>query len=336
MVAAHAGAHEIPPLPAAAFILLWAFGYPLGALGVSAMSPMALLTIRFAGSAAALGIIAVVTRRAFPRGRQLGHVAVVGLLTQFLQFGCAYLALQLGVPAVIVALVIALNPVATATLAWPVLGQRLGSRQWIGIAVGTAAVLAACLPRVIADASTMGIAVSLTLLALTGVALGGIYLQRFCGGVDLVAGNAVQLVVALIPTAAITLATPQSITDPLRAAWVLPTMIIASSMIATTLFPQTGQHRRCRGHVDVVHTHRVCVGTAGVGSARPTPRSRDRHRTRPGRSVVGDRATPGRLAPDHRACGHRSAGNIRRTKTVDTLARGRAIVNAHPWCTPAS
>lgn len=227
---------RIPPLPAAAFILLWAFGYPLGALGVSAMSPMALLTIRFAGSAAALGIIAVVTRRAFPRGQQLGHVAVVGLLTQFLQFGCAYLALQLGVPAVIVALVIALNPVATAILAWPVLGQRLGSRQWIGIAVGTAAVLAACLPRVMADASTMGIAVGLTLLALTGVALGGIYQQRFCGGVDLVAGNAVQLGVALIPTAAITLATPESITDPLRAAWVLPTMIIASSMIATTLF----------------------------------------------------------------------------------------------------
>ncbi|MGC4933887.1 DMT family transporter [Gordonia sp. DT30] len=227
---------RIPLVPASAFVLLWAFGYPLGALGVTAMSPMALLAIRFAGSAAALGLIAALTHRTFPRGRMLAHVAVVGLLTQFLQFGCAYLALQLDVPAVIVALVIALNPVATALLAWPVLGTRLRPRQWVGIGVGTAAVLTACLPRVLADASTMGLAVGLVLLALAGVALGGLYQQRFCGSVDLVAGNSIQLGVALIPTAALALATPQTISDPLRAAWVLPTMIILSSMVATTLF----------------------------------------------------------------------------------------------------
>lgn len=227
---------SIPRVPAALFILIWAFGYPLGALGISAMSPMALLTIRFAGSAAVMTGLAVATRRTFPRGRLLAHAAVVGFLTQFLQFGCAYLGLALGVPAAITALVIAINPVATALLAWPALGQRISPRQWLAVALGTCAVLSACLPRVLTHLATMGPAIALTVVALLGVALGGIYQQRFCPDMDAVAGNAIGLIVAAIPTAAIAFTTTQEISDPWRAAWVLPIMIVVSSIVGTTLF----------------------------------------------------------------------------------------------------
>ncbi len=225
-----------PPLGlSTALVLLWAFGYPLGALGVSAMSPMLLITLRFAGSGLAMLALAIVTGRRFPRGRMLGHVMVLGILTQAAQFGCAYLALSLGTPAVIVALVIALNPLATTLLAWPILGTRVTRTGLSAVLVGTAAVVVTCLPRIVAHPGSMSIAVGLVLLALLGVALGGIYQQKFCTGVDLVASNATQLLVATVPVGIITLLTPQTITDPVRAAWVLPTMIVASSMVATTL-----------------------------------------------------------------------------------------------------
>ncbi|MFW0786932.1 DMT family transporter [Gordonia sp. CPCC 206044] len=227
---------RIPVGPSTLFVVLWAFAYPLGALGVGAMSPMLLLTCRFAGSAVAMTALALATRRRFPRGRALTHVAVVGLLTQVTQFGGIYLGLQLGVPAVITALVIALNPVATAVLARPMLGERIGRRRLIGILIGVAAVSAACIPRIVADADAMGAAVALALVALIGVAAGGIHQQRFCADVDPIASNAVQFAIAAVPVAVIAVATPQSVPDPARAAWVVPTMIVLSSMVATTLF----------------------------------------------------------------------------------------------------
>ncbi|MFT4041609.1 MAG: DMT family transporter [Gordonia sp. (in: high G+C Gram-positive bacteria)] len=226
---------KLPPVPSLALILLWAFGYPLSALAVGAMSPMLVLAIRFSGSAVALFALTVATGRKFPRGRLLAHVAVLGLLTQLAQFGCCYLALDMGAPAVIIALVIALNPVATALLARPILGQRIGPRGWLAVAIGAAAVVSACLPRVLDSPAAMGPALILVLVALLGISIGGIYQQRFCAVADPIASNCVQLGVATIPSGLFAVFTPQEITDPARAAWTMPTMIVLSSMIATTL-----------------------------------------------------------------------------------------------------
>lgn len=227
---------RLPVGMSTAFVLLWSFGYPLGALGVGAVTPMLLLAIRFAGSALIFGAITAAGRRRLPRGAQLGHVAVVGILTQVGQFGAMYLAMAHGVPAAIAALVIALNPVATALLARPILGEHIGVRTWVGIGIGVAAVLSACLPRVLHSSGGMGGAIALTLVGLLGVALGGVYQQRFCRDIDPFAGSAVHYVVALLPILGFCLLSPQHIDDPQRAAWVLPVMIVLSSVIGMNLF----------------------------------------------------------------------------------------------------
>ena len=67
-----------------------------------------------------------VTRAPWPRGRQLGHVIVAGLLLQAAQFGGFYWAFSLGLPAALVALIQGLTPVLTATAAWLLLGERTG------------------------------------------------------------------------------------------------------------------------------------------------------------------------------------------------------------------
>src|ERR1700749_3877995 len=103
----------------------YALGYPIGALAVSAMSPMAVLVFRFGLAGAILSAWAVVARVSWPTGRALGHVLVAGLLTNGLQFICLYLALLHGAPAVLGAVIISMNPVVTAVLATVFLGESL-------------------------------------------------------------------------------------------------------------------------------------------------------------------------------------------------------------------
>jgi len=76
--------------------LFYALGYPIGYLAVVAMTPMAVLVLRFGLAAMILGAWTQLSEARWPRGRQLGHVVVTGLLMQAVQFCCLYEAVQLG------------------------------------------------------------------------------------------------------------------------------------------------------------------------------------------------------------------------------------------------
>src|SRR5262249_22821536 len=105
---------DLPRMPlttASAVTLFYAIGYPIGALAVAAMTPMAVLVLRFGLAAIILASWAMLAKAAWPRAAQLGHVAVAGLLIQAVQFCCLYEALLRGAPAVLGAVVIAMNPV---------------------------------------------------------------------------------------------------------------------------------------------------------------------------------------------------------------------------------
>ena len=111
------GAVTLPTMPfRTAFVLtfLYALGYPIGALAVSVMSPMAVLVFRFGLAAAILAGWAMMARVTWPTGRALAHVLISGLLAQGLLFTCLYLALLHGAPAVLGAVIISMNPVVTA------------------------------------------------------------------------------------------------------------------------------------------------------------------------------------------------------------------------------
>src|SRR5262249_54394585 len=113
LISASMGCMALPRMPlttASAVTFLYALGYPIGALAVAAMSPMAALVLRFSLAASILAVWTVLAKAPWPRGAQLGHVVVTGLLIQAVQFCCLYEALQLGAPAVLGAVAIAMNP----------------------------------------------------------------------------------------------------------------------------------------------------------------------------------------------------------------------------------
>jgi drug/metabolite transporter (DMT)-like permease len=226
---------RMPLSTASAVTLTYAIGYPIGALAVASMSPMAVLVLRFGSAAIILALLALLAKSAWPRGAQFGHVIVAGLLIQAVQFCCLYEALVLGAPAVLCAVVIALNPVATALLAAMFLREPIGLQRVTALVLGVIAVLAACAQRLM---GTHGIdpVIVLLVVGLVGLSAGGVYQQRYCTGVDFRTMGAVQNAVALIPAAALTLLTPFAVHDAVKAAFAVTAMVLVNATLAVSLY----------------------------------------------------------------------------------------------------
>ncbi len=226
---------RMPATTAAAVTFFYALGYPIGTLAVTAMTPMAALVLRFGLAAVILAVWSMVARAGWPRGAQLGHVLVTGLLIQGVQFCCLYEAVQLGAPAVLCAVVIAMNPVATAILAAMFLREPLGPLRVVALVLGVAAVLAACSHRLM---STHGAdpVIGLLVIGLLGLSVGGVYQQRFCGGVDFRVTSAMQNAVGLIPAAALAIVTPFTVHDGVRAVIAVSGMVLLNATLAVSLY----------------------------------------------------------------------------------------------------
>lgn len=138
-----------------AFVLLWNSGFIGAEYGLPYAGPWTLLFWRYVALAGLLGIWLAVRRRlVWPGHRTVGHAAVVGVLAHGVWLGCVLVALDMGVPAGIVALVTALQPLLTGALAGPVLGERTDPRQWLGLVLGFMGVVVAVGARLSGDAVT--------------------------------------------------------------------------------------------------------------------------------------------------------------------------------------
>lgn len=232
------GGMDLPRMPlstASAVTLTYAIGFPIGAFAVASMSPMAVLVLRFAAAAIILTVLALAAKTAWPRGAQFGHVVVAGLFIQAVQFCCVYEALLLGAPAVLCAVVIAMNPVATAILAAMFLREPIGLLRVAALVLGVVAVLAACARRLL---GTHGIdpVIVLLVVGLLGLSAGGVYQQRYCAGIDFRTMGAVQNAVALIPATALAILTPFAVHDAVKAAFAISAMVLLNATLAVSLY----------------------------------------------------------------------------------------------------
>lgn len=229
---------DLPRMPlstASAVTLLYAIGYPIGALAVTAMTPMATLVLRFGLAGSILAVWTVAAKAPWPRGARLGHVLVAGLLIQGVQFCSIYEAVDLGAPAVLCAVVIAMNPVTTAILATVFLREPLGLQRLAALALGVAAVLAACARRLMTTHGVDPVFV-LLVVGLLGLSAGGVYQQRFCAGVDFRAMSAVQNAVGLVPAAALAAFTPFAVHDAAKAAVAVAAVVLLNATLAVSLY----------------------------------------------------------------------------------------------------
>lgn len=208
------------------FIAMWSSGYVVGKLAVPYAAPFTLLTLRFGLAALVLLAVALAARAPWPATRrQFGHLVVVGLLIQALQFAGLYTALKLGVSAGESALIVGTMPICTALGAALLLGERPGARQWLDMAGGLLGVLLVVWHKLDGGSAGPG-AYAAAVVALAGIALGTLYQKKYCAGMDLRSGGFIQLAVATL------VALPLSLgLEGFAVRWT-PTMLFATGWLA--------------------------------------------------------------------------------------------------------
>ena len=226
---------KLSPSLALSTAFFYALGYPIGALAVRAATPGVVLVSRFIASAVILGCIAAALRLEWPRGKFAAHAVVVGLLTQGVQFVGCYQAMRLGVSPVLVALIIAMNPVLTAALATRTLSESLDRRRVASVVLAVLAIGAAFAGRLL-EVGHIDVAVLWVVLAVFGLATGGIYQQRYLTTGHPVASNAIGITAALLPAAIFAAFTQQEVSNPPQAIWTIAVLVIANSVVAATLY----------------------------------------------------------------------------------------------------
>lgn len=119
------------------------------------------------------------------------------MLIHGVYLGGVYWAIRRGMPAGVSALIVSLQPILTAVLAGPWLGERLTARDWTGLALGLLGAGLIVAPKLGSGAGFDAASLAASVAALFAITLGTIYQKRFGGGVDLVGGAVWQYFGAL-------------------------------------------------------------------------------------------------------------------------------------------
>jgi drug/metabolite transporter (DMT)-like permease len=182
------------------FVLLWATGFFIGKLGLPYAPPFTILLLRFAAAGVALAAIGLALGVRWPRDlRQAGHLAVVGVLLHTVYLGGCYAAMAAGLPAGVTALVVGLQPLLTAAVVGPLLGERVSRRQWLGLVIGFLGVGLVLWDKLaLVGLESWGLVFAAG--GLVGITTATLYQKRFCGSVDLIAGVTIQYVAATLAT----------------------------------------------------------------------------------------------------------------------------------------
>ncbi|HWS13591.1 MAG TPA: DMT family transporter [Rhodocyclaceae bacterium] len=190
----------------ALFVFLWSTGFIGAKLGLPHADPLAFLLVRFACVVALLTMLAAVLRRPWPSSpRQAGHIAVAGMLLHGGYLAGVFGAIKAGMGSGTVALIVGLQPLATAAIAGPLLGEAVGRQQWLGLALGFGGV-ALVLSGQAQFSGIRPAALGLALLALASISAGTIYQKRHGVGMDPWTGSALQFIAAALVLAPFALA----------------------------------------------------------------------------------------------------------------------------------
>ncbi len=176
------------------FVAVWGSGFIATRIGLEQAAPFTFLTLRFAFGILCLIPIVLIVRPRWPAGRrEAGHIIVAGLLMHAVHLGGSHYTQYLGMSAGITAVLLSIQPLLTAVIAGRWLGERLGARQWLGIAVGLAGVTLVVWHKIDVREATLGSLVAVT-ISLAGVTAGTLYQRTFCPAVDLRAAALLQFV----------------------------------------------------------------------------------------------------------------------------------------------
>ncbi len=181
------------------FVLLWSTGFVGAKLGLPHAAPLAFLLVRYLLVITLMAGIAIASRAPWPcDARQWFHIGVSGLLLHAFYLGGVFVAIGVGLPAGVTALIVGMQPLLTATVAGRLLGERVQPRQWLGLVLGFFGVALVLWNKL---GTGFGLNALLpAVVALLSITAGTLYQKKFCPHFDWRSGAVAQF----LPTALVT------------------------------------------------------------------------------------------------------------------------------------
>jgi len=174
------------------FVLVWGSGYLATKAGLADAPPFTFLALRYAFGLALLVPAMLWIRPRWPSTKaEWAHVVVAGLLMHAVNLGGSHYAQYLGMSAGVTALILGMQPLATAVFSSRFLGERLRARHWTGVALGLAGVALVVWHKIDVRAISAGSLVAVV-VSLAAVTAGTLYQRTWCPQADLRAATLVQ------------------------------------------------------------------------------------------------------------------------------------------------
>ena len=176
------------------FVFLWSTGFIGAKYGLPNAEPFTFLGIRMLITLAVLGLLirALGIRWSGDRVAYF-HLAVVGLLVHGCYLGGVFSAIDRGMHASTVSIIVGLQPLVTAVAARLWLGEALTGRKVAGLMLGFAGILLVLGGhRGVGAGPIDAPGLLFCLAALFGISIGTLYQKRHCAGHELLTGTFVQ------------------------------------------------------------------------------------------------------------------------------------------------
>ena len=161
------------------FVLLWNSGFIGAEYGLRYTGPFTLLFWRYSVlSAMLLFYLGIRGRLRWPGLDMIKHACLVGVLAHGVWLVCTLLALEQHVPAGIVALVTALQPLTTGAFSGLAVGEQTSLRQWLGLVLGFFGVVIAIGARLVLKDAAPAFAYLLPFGSVAGITIASLFQRR--------------------------------------------------------------------------------------------------------------------------------------------------------------
>ena len=188
-------AHAAVP---ALFLILWSSGFIAAKIGLAHAETLTFLSLRYILVTLLMTGVAFAMRAPWPKSwHEAGHIAIAGVMLQAVYFGGVWLALGKGVGAGVAALIVCTQPILTAALVGPLLGERVSARQWLGMVLGIVGVALVVARKLALGLGTVE-GMAWAFVGLLGITFGTLYQKKYCAQMDPRSGSALQFFVATL------------------------------------------------------------------------------------------------------------------------------------------
>jgi drug/metabolite transporter (DMT)-like permease len=180
------------------FVLLWSTGFIVARYGTADSGPLTFLAIRVTIAAVILGLLSRLARESALTSREKAIQMISGLGIHGLYLGGVFVAIDLGLPSGVSALIAALHPVVTTVCGRLLLREELNVRRVWGVVLGCVGVVVVVVERGGATDSVSTGALVAMAIAVVGMSAGTLVQRQFAVSTPLLGGTAWQYLASAV------------------------------------------------------------------------------------------------------------------------------------------